>query len=192
MKKSVLFFATLILLTTAACDKCDKPDICEGITCLNGGTCVNGNCDCPEGFGGSDCGEEIKPLSITVKKVTVKNFPPTDPNGGGWDADTGPDIYVKIERKNDDGTYTSAYNTEQSKKDNADYKKQYSFSDNSTSLKPDFSYRILLYDSDINNPDQEMDKKSFSAYKVGDKFPNPIVVSAPKGTTFELTVEYKW
>ncbi|MDX2003565.1 MAG: calcium-binding EGF-like domain-containing protein [Chitinophagales bacterium] len=33
-----------------------KEDKCEDVSCLNGGTCVDGTCDCPSGFTGADCG----------------------------------------------------------------------------------------------------------------------------------------
>ncbi len=45
---------------SAPCNK-DTSDVipedlsCEGVTCQNGGTCVNGSCNCPAGYYGSRC-----------------------------------------------------------------------------------------------------------------------------------------
>ncbi|MEM6347163.1 MAG: hypothetical protein AAF927_24955 [Bacteroidota bacterium] len=36
-------------------------DPCEGVACLNDGICVDGSCDCPEGFIGPDCGIVLDP-----------------------------------------------------------------------------------------------------------------------------------
>jgi PKD repeat protein len=43
---SVVFFS--------GCGK-DEEDKCASISCLNGGTCNNGSCQCPAGFSGSRC-----------------------------------------------------------------------------------------------------------------------------------------
>lgn len=56
MKKSI--FVLVILLSFL---NCKKKDICDGVTCLNGGTCVNGLCDCPTGFTGPNCATVVQP-----------------------------------------------------------------------------------------------------------------------------------
>jgi hypothetical protein len=33
-----------------------ETDACKDVTCENGGICVDGDCDCPAGFGGLNCG----------------------------------------------------------------------------------------------------------------------------------------
>lgn len=52
---ATLFVFTIVILI--ACNK-TTVDKCEGIVCLNGGTCVDGKCACPDGFGGANC--EVK------------------------------------------------------------------------------------------------------------------------------------
>ncbi len=42
---------------------------CEGVACLNGGTCRGGRCQCPPGFGGSRC--ETKWSDAIVGRYTV-------------------------------------------------------------------------------------------------------------------------
>ena len=47
--QSTVWILTLLLLSSCA------KDLCEGISCENGGTCVEGDCQCPEGFQGNFC-----------------------------------------------------------------------------------------------------------------------------------------
>jgi len=55
MKSPHLFcwLCTLVGLSLFAAGCRQAP--CEQITCLNGGTCIEGNCDCPQGFTGATC-----------------------------------------------------------------------------------------------------------------------------------------
>lgn len=46
----------LLLITICAC----KEDPCEETNCLNGGECIEGICECPEGFGGENCASIIQ------------------------------------------------------------------------------------------------------------------------------------
>lgn len=52
---------TLLVFTAVTYMACSKKenDNCKNITCLNGGTCTDGKCACPDGFGGVNC-EVIK------------------------------------------------------------------------------------------------------------------------------------
>ncbi|MCG8332224.1 MAG: calcium-binding EGF-like domain-containing protein [Chitinophagales bacterium] len=103
----------LSALLFATCSKEDDspPDPCEGIVCENGGSCVNGVCDCPEGWEGADCTTKSTPSSITLEWIEVIEYPTTKDNGESWDIDGGaPDIYVTITGKADnifDFLYTS-------------------------------------------------------------------------------------
>jgi len=49
--KNTLFLSLCALLLLLAC----RPDPCERLNCQNGGICVDGECDCPEGFIGPEC-----------------------------------------------------------------------------------------------------------------------------------------
>lgn len=47
-----LLFCLFLLVGFSSCE---KEDPCQNVTCINGGTCVNGACNCPSGYSGSDC-----------------------------------------------------------------------------------------------------------------------------------------
>jgi hypothetical protein len=49
-----LLFTLSLLLATPACEIIFLDD-CDDIDCLNGGVCINGTCDCPDGFSGPRC-----------------------------------------------------------------------------------------------------------------------------------------
>lgn len=53
MKKYALLIVLMGILTVWT--GCKKDDPCENITCLNGGTCLDGDCQCIAGFQGASC-----------------------------------------------------------------------------------------------------------------------------------------
>lgn len=55
-----LFIASFLLVGLTNCDKC------KDVSCDNGGTCIDGKCQCPLGFSGSSCEFEDKCLSNNV------------------------------------------------------------------------------------------------------------------------------
>lgn len=60
LKTSLLLLAVLCLvLSTQSCK-----DECDDVLCQNGGTCNEGNCDCPDGFSGPNC--EIEDLCFGI------------------------------------------------------------------------------------------------------------------------------
>lgn len=63
-------------------------DPCKDVSCLNGGTCNDGVCLCPQGYSGSTCASQITPSQITITKITVTSFV-----DGGEDGSAGPDIF---------------------------------------------------------------------------------------------------
>ncbi len=67
-KLHILFF---LILTSISCQESMvlETDACDEITCLNGGTCEDGTCDCPIDFSGVDC-------SIFNKRIKSVQFGP--------------------------------------------------------------------------------------------------------------------
>ena len=52
-------------------------DKCKGVVCQNGGTCVNGNCNCATGYEGSNCQTKANAKFVGVYTGTEVN------NGSG-------------------------------------------------------------------------------------------------------------
>ena len=72
---------------------------CDTVQCTNGRTCVNGNCECPTGFGGPNCNTMLTPSSVVISKIELPIYPITQPNGSNWDDAAGgdwPDIFVTL------------------------------------------------------------------------------------------------
>ena len=44
----VLLGMMSLVLLTQSCDKEEEVDPCESVICENGGTCLEGSCDCPD------------------------------------------------------------------------------------------------------------------------------------------------
>ena len=76
--------------------QCQISDPCYNITCFNGGTCANGTCNCPTGYSGSDCSVVLTPVSMTITRIDLNNYPIVQSNGAGWDVSSGSDPYIAI------------------------------------------------------------------------------------------------
>jgi len=60
MKNKILsFLATAALGTTLFFASC-KEDKCKDVTCNNGGTCIDGTCECATGYEGTTCDTEAR------------------------------------------------------------------------------------------------------------------------------------
>lgn len=64
MKYLALVCSLLLLFVGPACQE----DPCASRICTNGGTCVDGDCDCPEGFIGPQC---TVPLDPCLSKACI-------------------------------------------------------------------------------------------------------------------------
>lgn len=162
---------------------CQKNDPCENITCLNGGACANGLCNCEEGYTGSDCSQEKTPSSITITAVTVTKWPATAAGGGGWDLLDGPDLTFSI-RKDGADVYVSGIFYE-----DAIQGQQYRFQTNIVLDSPDKAYQFLLYDYDDFDANDLMAQLSFVPFIEGLNFP-PTGQADSGALAFELDMQY--
>lgn len=73
MKKMKIFslsaLSALALSTMLFFSSC-TPDPCKDVTCLNNGTCNDGNCECVTGYEGTDCGTEVRAKFLGPYSVT--------------------------------------------------------------------------------------------------------------------------
>jgi uncharacterized protein (TIGR02145 family) len=70
MNKYVLGGLAVAIFT--ALSGCSDP--CENVVCVNGGICVDGNCECPEGWQGADCSQPLSLPESGCGDLTSVNF----------------------------------------------------------------------------------------------------------------------
>lgn len=159
-----------------------------GDSCLNDGTCVNGDCDCAVGFSGPDCSDQITPTKISIEKIELTRFPAVEQNGAGWDLTSGPDIFVTMSYNNVDiYNHPSTY-------ENANASETYVFtpSINLNIENPDDKYVISLYDFDSFDPDDFMGGIEFVPYNDENEFPEELFLDADGHVAFTLTETYSF
>ena len=64
LRISLLLFSVSLLLTVG----CN--DACEDINCLNDGVCIDGTCECPEGFSGVKCETNLLEVELLLKTIS--------------------------------------------------------------------------------------------------------------------------
>ena len=186
MKNLISLFCLFSILLFTDCAKEEDP--CADITCQNGGTCINGTCDCPDMYEGPDCSDQKSPQLIKVTKITVTDFPPLD-NGASWDAFDGPDMYVEF-TYNGQVVHTTGYYEDADSQ--IDY--EYTPTTNLHLFVPEDQYNIDIYDYDdgITAPDW-MGGYTFTPYSDNNGFPTKITLEeAGANTSFELEIEYQF
>ena len=107
MKRMMILFLFPVFLWLG-CEK-EETDPCAEIVCLNDGFCANGLCNCPDGYGGSDCSQQVEPESVDLLTIRLITWPLLAPSGGGWDSNSGPDIFIRILDDNGNEIYESGY-----------------------------------------------------------------------------------
>jgi len=191
MKKIGTFVILLAYLLLAGCSK-NNADPCENVSCLNGGTCANGTCNCPEGFTGSDCSQEKTPTSMVIKSITVTKFSKTTSNGAGWDLTSGPDLTFVLVNKTKNTSYQHDKYIENVTTTTA------KFGNLELTVSPTDRYVIELYDYDLGltnliDPDDFMGGIDVSyLWDKGGKFPKKIALDAGGSVGFEFELIYKF
>lgn len=185
--KYSLFTLLLVVFLAAGCDK-DSSDPCEGVTCLNGGVCLDGSCDCPDGYTGTNCTTELVPTTIFVESLTVTRFPAVDDSGGQWDSAPffeNPDLKLVIQRNG-----TTFYESSQVF-DDATSGLNYVFSNLNIQLtNPSVStYALLLVDDDTST-DEFMGGFEGVFWATGSGFPLERTLDVNTNVAFDLKLRY--
>lgn len=191
MKKSIVF---LVILTFGMLS-CAKPDPCEEFVCQNGGTCVDGTCNCPEGFAGTMCETALLPKAVNVSSIKVLKIPATKPDGKTWDEDgSGGDIFPALATLKADNTADKYIWLSDFRKTNAPTDQPYTFNTIFPELSMTiFNEKIAFFLIDKDDTTTETMGGIFFTLKdlIKDKPSKIILDCAACKVAFELTVSYK-
>lgn len=164
MKTTLKLFGLLLItsLFFASCGKDEESEEpantteCGDYICENGSTCVDGVCECPEGYSGNACETRLDPVSVKLTSVVVKDFPLTDAFGSAWDDDGKADLTFSITSDGLTSYFHSSIITDADP--NVDHNLSvtaYSFTE------PNVNYTITLLDNDGSDAPQAMSSYSF-------------------------------
>lgn len=191
-KISVFVFLTLNFF---GCSSDSSQNSCTPIPCLNNGVSnSNCGCDCPQGFGGSNCGTILQPSKVIISKIVVKSFSNLNSLGFLWDGTNGADIYIKI----NSGTnviydhptvFSNAVGG-----NNLNY--QFVINPNLQITNVNSPLIVSLWDYDLGDLPPSQDVNMASAAFIpfnGNSFPSTITITDPTSpTTFEIFLTYQW
>jgi hypothetical protein len=212
--KQILLLLSICFLTITGC----KRDECESTNCLNGGICVDGTCECPAGYNGTNC--EIFDQCFNVTCLNGGNCVngscncPEGFSGSDCSQQVAPQkIRVsKIEvlrfPATDNGAGwdlssgpeiypeivkgTTLLWSSPNYYENADPSSTYSFNI-SPALdlnEPKDRYIIRLYDYDSTGSDDYMGGIQFTPYESFNKFPSTLDIDANGNVAFRIHLTY--
>lgn len=174
MKKTLFILALIGAALSHSCQKDPQEKLCDGIICNNGGTCVNGECECPPKYTGPSCSQEVPPVKMRVGTIALTSFPPTDQQGAGWDLFDGPDVFLSISKSG-----VVLYETNWIE----DLTGAWSWIVNFEFTDPLDTYTISVFDYDDGfTADDFMGGIDFTPYLTGKKFPTAYNVGCPTCT----------
>ena len=183
--KILALFLVLIIAICSCRNRCDT------VTCFNNGICVQGKCECVEGFTGEDCSLQLTPKFIIVDKVEVTNFP-CDSAGIKWDnGSCCPDLMAVIMNESDSSVQSTDYVVD------AICNKTISTKGYNCTLSASQQYQISLYDYDdqtslLKNTYMGCTYKlpKYSSHNV---FPQKIILAGDSsGVIMNVYLKYQW
>ena len=177
-----LVFVLIVNLIACSNSENDPIDLCEHTTCQNGGECQNGICDCAEGYMGAYCETERQPMTVTINKIVVKQFP---------NPDEAPDIYIKLLRQEGDN-FIDVYESDTYFED-ATSPGSYLFTLETALniLHNDQPHIIAVFDYNWPNEDELIGYSAFYPYEIGESFPEIKTVSVGD-VVADVYLSYNW
>jgi hypothetical protein len=180
---SVFFFS--VLISNSGCKKDENK--CEIVDC-GIGYCLDGTCQCPTGFFGTQCLYNYTPNTVLVEKVEVIRFPREKVDNTVWDSLSNPDLHLTIYQ-----SFNKIW-TSNSSIQNADSSTTHIFE-----LTPaarledlDLRYTISLYDDDGNKTDEFMGGALFYPYNDENKLVTTKIVDNDGFVAFKLYLKYEF
>ena len=176
----ILLLSATSLMTISSCTK----DLCEHASCLNGGECIDGSCNCTEQFTGQFCAEQNTPDKIRIRTIQLTRFPGMN-NGIGWDEKDGPDLYFRL-YEGDTPLAQPIISF-----DNADDTQDYFFFIEDIDVRNVFAtHRLELRDYDPTDADDIMGEVSFTLYDSENEFPKSMILDNGGDVAYFVELEY--
>lgn len=183
-----IYLVIFISIALSGCGEDEAPDPCEGVICMNEGTCLGGECICPQRWTGITCEEQVEPFEIKVSRIGVTRYPLTRPDGTDWDPDSGPDLAIELRYGGQQlyGPFQVIYNTDGSQ--------IYSWDMDVRLDTPADEYQILLWEiDDLLAGDRElMAQMNFLVYSADNGFPDIVEIDEGGALAIRLFVEYRY
>lgn len=185
--KRIFFSVLSIFLIMSACT---EEDPCDDITCLNGAFCEDGKCDCPEGYTSANCGDQVEPRYIYLRKIAVVSWPEIRTNGDPWDSDSDPDLFWELENEQS-MVLIESDSVQSNVAVGSAVEKRFSPPETFTNVK-EAGYFFTLYDQDPGNFREPMGKIGFRFYTDFNGFPEVMTIEGGNGLEVELSLAYDW
>lgn len=142
------------------------------LLCLLAFSCKKEKQDCPLGYTGDDCKEEVKPKAVHISNVFLNSYSATN-HGNAWDTFSQyADPYFTIEDVNGNVLYISNYIEEAFPGTTQIWSLDFLCDVNS-------AYFILFHDYDSANEDENIAVFLFQPYTNGQGFPVEISLADP-------------
>jgi hypothetical protein len=194
-KKMALVCFLILML---GCSKEDIANGCTPIICLNGGIPqADCKCDCPNGYGGLNCGTQLTPSKILITKIRVVKFPNLKSNGAEWDENAifnfiRPDIFPVLFDSENNVIWIDAAIQDAFSNGNDQFYFIPSTPISITNLTS--TYNLYLFDEDSSTTSEIMGGwTSMQLYSSTGGFPSTLIFGqASDAFIFELSLEYVW
>ncbi|QQS28456.1 MAG: calcium-binding EGF-like domain-containing protein [Sphingobacteriales bacterium] len=220
MKKTI-YLLTIGVLFVLVLDSCKKEDPCENVPCLNGGTCIDGECLCTNGYTGVNCQIAPDPCAditclnggtcanglcvctqgytgancsqqATPSQIRITNIEVT--RFPATDGGAGWDLTSGPDIFITLYLGSTIVWDSPNYIENANPSLNYQFTPNPAIVlsNPNSQYTIWLFDYDFPDPDDQMGGINFTPYCSTCGFPPNLTIDGGGSVAFRLSLTYIW